>query len=61
MGGVANQFAVTEIGAFVISLPVMMMTEGGKWGEFVGLMQTSRKLQVGLFRPSNHPWMRDQS
>ena len=49
MGGVANQFAVTEIGAFVISLPVMMMTEGGKWGEFVGLMQTSRKLQVGLF------------
>ena len=47
-GGVANQFAVTEILAFLISLPVMIATEGHKWGEFVHLLQTSRELQVGL-------------
>jgi len=48
-GGVANQFAVTECLAFAISLPVMFAVEGHKWGEFVMLLQTSRKLQVGLF------------
>ena len=48
MGGVANQFALTECLAFLISLPVMFYTEGAKWAEFVALVQTSRKLQVGL-------------
>ena len=47
-GGVANQFATTEILAFVISLPVMIATEGHKWGEFVTMVQTDRKMQVGL-------------
>merc|ERR1712205_73871 len=28
MGGVANQFAITEVLAFLISLPVMFATEG---------------------------------
>lgn len=46
--GVANQFAVTEILAFLISLPVMIATEGPKWGEFVELLKTDSKLQVGL-------------
>ena len=49
-GGVANQFAVTECLAFLISLPVMLATEGHKWGEFVYLLQHSRELQVGLGR-----------
>jgi len=48
MGGVANQFALTECLAFAISLPVMVAVEGGKWAEFVGLLSTSRDLQVGL-------------
>ena len=30
MGGVANQFAITECLAFAISLPVMYATEGDK-------------------------------
>ena len=45
---VANQFAVTEVLAFFISVPVMMATEGPKWGEFVELLMTSRDLQLGL-------------
>ena len=45
---VANQFAVTEVLAFFISVPVMMATEGAKWGEFVELLMTSRDLQLGL-------------
>jgi len=49
MGGVANQFAVTECLAFAISLPVMFATEGAKWGTFMHLLATNRDLQVGLF------------
>ncbi len=45
---VANQFAVTEVLAFFISVPVMIATEGPKWGEFVELLMTSRDLQLGL-------------
>jgi len=48
MGGVANQFALTECLAFLISVPVMIATEGDKWGEFVALVQKDRKLQIGL-------------
>ena len=46
--GVANQFAVTEVLAFFVSLPVMFAAEGAKFGEFCGLCLTSRPLQVGL-------------
>ena len=45
---VANQFAVTEVLAFFISVPVMMATEGPKWGEFVELFKTSSDLQFNL-------------
>jgi len=48
MGGVANQFALTEVLAFLISLPVMFATEGAKFGEFVELMKTNKDLQIGL-------------
>merc|ERR1712087_752212 len=34
MGGVANQFALTEILGFLISLPVMILTEWTKFPEF---------------------------
>ena len=39
-GGVGNQYAVTEILAFLISLPVMFLTEGAKFGEFIELFKT---------------------
>ncbi len=47
-GGVANQFAVTEVLAFAISLPVMFATEGAKWGQFCTMLKTDRDLQMGL-------------
>jgi len=46
--GVANQFAFTEVLAFVISVPVMVAVEGAKWSEFCTLMMTSKELQIGL-------------
>ena len=49
MGGVANQFALTEVLAFFISVPVMVYVEGAKWGTFMHLLATNRDLQVGLF------------
>jgi solute carrier family 35 protein E1 len=48
-GGVANQFATTEILAFLISLPVMFLTEGFQFGTFLNLLATEPKLQKGLF------------
>ena len=48
MGGVANQFALTEVLGFLISLPVMFATEFRKFPEFVNLLFTSKELQVGL-------------
>jgi solute carrier family 35 protein E1 len=48
MGGVANQFALTEVLGFFISLPVMFATEYKKFGHFLSLLTTSKELQVGL-------------
>lgn len=41
IGTVGNQFALTTILSFIISLPVMLIKEGSKWGEFVQLCKTS--------------------
>merc|ERR1712087_318533 len=43
MGGVANQFALTEILGFLISLPVMILTEWTKFPEFWRLLTTSKE------------------
>ena len=48
MGGVANQFALTELLGFVISLPVMFATEWRKFPEFVSMLMTDKMLQMGL-------------
>jgi len=48
LGGVGNQFAVTEILAFFISLPFMFYMEGDKFGDFVKLFQSNQKLQFNL-------------
>ena len=38
LGSVGNQFAITMILAFLISLPFMWFKEGGKWGAFMELI-----------------------
>merc|ERR1719424_1476408 len=48
MGGVGNQFALTECLAFFVSLPVMWYFEGAKWPAFWELLTTNRDLQIGL-------------
>jgi solute carrier family 35 protein E1 len=47
-GGVGNQYAVTEILAFLFSLPVMFASEGAKFADFVELFKTSSALQFNL-------------
>jgi solute carrier family 35 protein E1 len=47
-GGVGNQFAVTEILAFLWSLPVMFATEGAMFSKFIELFKTSPALQWNL-------------
>jgi len=41
IGTVGNQFALTTIISFIVSLPVMLIKEGSRWGEFVQLCKTS--------------------
>merc|ERR1712048_694221 len=40
MGSVANQFAITSISSFLIMIPLVMLTEGKKLGQFITLLQT---------------------
>eukprot|EP00633_Aureoumbra_lagunensis_P003898 CAMPEP_0197317294 /NCGR_PEP_ID=MMETSP0891-20130614/46335_1 /TAXON_ID=44058 ORGANISM="Aureoumbra lagunensis, Strain CCMP1510" /NCGR_SAMPLE_ID=MMETSP0891 /ASSEMBLY_ACC=CAM_ASM_000534 /LENGTH=380 /DNA_ID=CAMNT_0042807213 /DNA_START=102 /DNA_END=1244 /DNA_ORIENTATION=- len=46
--GVGNQYAVTEILAFLISLPVMLATEGNMFPTFIKLLTTSPALRFNL-------------
>merc|ERR1711924_482876 len=46
--GSESKKLMTEILAFLISLPVMFLTEGSKFGEFVELFKTSSDLQFNL-------------
>jgi solute carrier family 35 protein E1 len=41
LGNVGNQFAVTQIMAFAMALPMMFLTEGSKWGEFRETLATN--------------------
>lgn len=45
-GSVGNQFAVTEILAFLVSLPVMFYTEGHVFGEFCDLFMNEKQITV---------------
>jgi len=40
IGSVGNQFAITTINAFLFTLPLMLLTEGAKLGQFLTLMKT---------------------
>ena len=48
IGGVGNQFALTEVLGFFISLPVMLYLEGASFGKFVDYFKTSSDLQYNL-------------
>jgi solute carrier family 35 protein E1 len=41
IGGVSNQFAITTILSFLMSLPIMFAKEGPKMGEFIELLKTN--------------------
>jgi len=48
IGGVANQFALTEVIGFFISVPVMIATEYKMFPKFFDLLFSSKELQMGL-------------
>jgi solute carrier family 35 protein E1 len=48
IGSVGNQFALTTILALFVSLPVMFLMEGSKWGSFVGLFNTNEVVKTNL-------------
>merc|ERR1712072_866372 len=48
MGSVGNQFAITEVLAFLISVPVMFATEGAQFSKFTDLAKTNKSLQFNL-------------
>lgn len=47
-GGVGNQFAMTQILAFQMCMPVMFLTEGDKFPQFVDILVSSKDLQFNL-------------
>eukprot|EP00960_Hanusia_phi_P058233 763822-Hanusia_phi.AAC.1 len=48
LGNVGNQFAITMILSFLLSLPVMIVKEGAKWGEFCSIWQTNPIVSFNL-------------
>jgi len=48
IGGVGNQFAMTEVLGFFISLPVMLYLEGASFSKFTGMLTTDAVLQYNL-------------
>lgn len=48
LGSVGNQFAIMVIISFIVTIPIMIATEGHKFQEFVELFQTNQKLSQNL-------------
>jgi len=48
LGSVGNQFAVVSILSFIMSVPLLIATEGKKWGEFVELWKTNPVVSFNL-------------
>ena len=48
LGSVGNQFCITSIMGFLISIPFVLMREGGKLGEFVSAFKTVPALRNNL-------------
>jgi len=48
IGGVGNQFALTTIMGFFLSIPVVLVKEGSRMGEFIQLAKTTPALWVNM-------------
>ena len=48
LGSVGNQFCVTSILGFLLSIPFVLWKEGGKLGQFVDLFKTTPALRSNL-------------
>lgn len=48
LGSVGNQFAITTLLAFLMSLPVIAIKEGSRFGEFIDLVRTTPELWTNL-------------
>merc|ERR1711862_290188 len=48
LGSVGNQFAVTSILAFLMSIPVMIAKEGSKFGPFLEMCKTTPAVWVNM-------------
>jgi len=48
LGNVGNQFALTMINSFIFCIPLMLITEGAKLGEFMKLASTNKVVLFNL-------------
>jgi len=48
IGGVGNQFALTTILATLMSIPVMALKEGSRFGEFLSMWKTTPAVSFNL-------------
>lgn len=48
LGSVGNQFAVTTILGFLMSIPLVIFQEGAKWGKFVDAFKTNPIISANL-------------
>jgi solute carrier family 35 protein E1 len=48
IGSVGNQFALTTILGFLMSIPIVMLQEGSRFGEFIQLAKTSPALWTNM-------------
>ena len=48
LGNVGNQFAITSLLAFAMSIPLFVIREGSKWGAFCDLYKTNPIVSFNL-------------
>lgn len=48
LGSVGNQYAVTSVIAFLVTIPFAVLMEGNRFNEFLSLLKTSSKLRNNL-------------
>ena len=48
LGTVGNQFAITSLLSFIMSLPLMYFTEGAKFGDFMEILKTNEAVKTNF-------------
>lgn len=48
LGSVGNQFCVTSVLGFLLSIPFVLWKEGGRMGEFIQIFKTTPALRSNL-------------